>query len=470
MTFAITSLGLTSIAVKSIKLNSSNIKLQVGKTSTLKVTFTPANATNKKLTYISANKKIATVDKNGIIKGIKAGKTVITVNSSSNFKVVAKCNVTISQVAEPVKLTVWCEYQPGTIQTLNEVFKKLLPDIAVDVQRKEQLSDAMKLVGTDPAGAPDLFCYAHDKLGLWVTLGIIDPLDEYFPADKQADFVPMTLDAVKFNDKIYAMPMYYETLLFMYNKKLLDKAPATTDELLAMMKEKTKDGNYGFVEMYSSEYFAACWYNAFGGFMVNDKSEPGLNSQGFIDAMEYHKQFLPYLDKMGDWGTTCALFLAGKAASTINGPWFTTDVAKAGIELGVAPLPVVSSINKPLAPFSGVQGVHLVKVGNNKEAAIKVIKFLQQKDVSEALGMVVKVAPANLKAYDNEIIKNDPIIPVLKAAAAAAPPMAKVPAMDVMWTVTGNALVAITRNNADIKATLDAAQADAVALIAAMGK
>ena len=98
MTFAITSLGLASIAVKSIKLNTNNITLKVGKTYTLKVTITPANATDKKLTYSSANKKIATVDTKGKIKGIKAGKTVITVTSSSNKKAVAKCNVTISQV------------------------------------------------------------------------------------------------------------------------------------------------------------------------------------------------------------------------------------------------------------------------------------------------------------------------------------------------------------------------------------
>jgi hypothetical protein len=98
MTFAATSLGFASIAVKSIKLNSSKISLQIGKTLTLKVTITPADATNKKFTYSSGNKNIATIDKNGKIKGIKAGKTVITVTSSSNKKAAAKCNVTISQV------------------------------------------------------------------------------------------------------------------------------------------------------------------------------------------------------------------------------------------------------------------------------------------------------------------------------------------------------------------------------------
>ena len=80
--------------------------MQVGKTSTLKVIITPTNATNKKLTYLSANTKIATVDKNGNIKGIITGKTVITVTSSSNKKAVAKCNVTVSQVDRNINLAV----------------------------------------------------------------------------------------------------------------------------------------------------------------------------------------------------------------------------------------------------------------------------------------------------------------------------------------------------------------------------
>ena len=46
MTFAVTSLGLTSITVKSIKLNATKITLQAGKTYALKVTITPTNATN----------------------------------------------------------------------------------------------------------------------------------------------------------------------------------------------------------------------------------------------------------------------------------------------------------------------------------------------------------------------------------------------------------------------------------------
>ena len=54
-----------------------------GKTVKLKtvVTAVPNKASNKKVSYKSSNSKIATVSKSGVIKGIKPGKTKITVTS-----------------------------------------------------------------------------------------------------------------------------------------------------------------------------------------------------------------------------------------------------------------------------------------------------------------------------------------------------------------------------------------------------
>lgn len=50
------------------------------------VTVTPNKAKNKKVTYKSSNKKIATVSSKGVIKGIKTGTAKITVTSKKNKK------------------------------------------------------------------------------------------------------------------------------------------------------------------------------------------------------------------------------------------------------------------------------------------------------------------------------------------------------------------------------------------------
>lgn len=73
-----------------IKTNKKSYSVKVGKKVTIKTTVT--NANGKKVTYKSANKKIATVSKKGVVKGIKKGKTTITIKCN---KVSKKVQVTV---------------------------------------------------------------------------------------------------------------------------------------------------------------------------------------------------------------------------------------------------------------------------------------------------------------------------------------------------------------------------------------
>lgn len=95
MAIILPAFALSSVAVKSIKLNSSKVTIQVSKTYAIDVIFSPVNATQKMLIYSTANKNVATVDSKGVIKGIKPGKTVITVSSKTNSKILTKCNITV---------------------------------------------------------------------------------------------------------------------------------------------------------------------------------------------------------------------------------------------------------------------------------------------------------------------------------------------------------------------------------------
>lgn len=81
--------------VKSLKLSAKSKTLKVRKSYKLKVTIKPKNATNKKVTYQSSNKKVAAVSKSGKITAKKKGKVTITVTSKSNPKVKAKCKITV---------------------------------------------------------------------------------------------------------------------------------------------------------------------------------------------------------------------------------------------------------------------------------------------------------------------------------------------------------------------------------------
>ena len=74
--------------------------------------------------------------------------------------------------------------------------------------------------------------------------------------------------------------------------------------------------SYVFVEQHSTSYNAAAWIQGFGGYLINENREPGLNLPQTVEAMEYHKQFVSYMPADGEYNTVTTLFTEGKAAST----------------------------------------------------------------------------------------------------------------------------------------------------------
>lgn len=72
------------------------------------VTVVPSNANNKGLTYSSSNKKVATVNSKGIIKGIKAGTVTITAKAKDGSRKAVKLTVKVKNppISDNTKLTI----------------------------------------------------------------------------------------------------------------------------------------------------------------------------------------------------------------------------------------------------------------------------------------------------------------------------------------------------------------------------
>lgn len=81
-------------AKKSITLKATTATVKVGSTTTIKIKNTKG-LKNKKVTYKSSNKKIATVTSKGVVKGIKAGTATITITSKEDKSVKAKFKVKV---------------------------------------------------------------------------------------------------------------------------------------------------------------------------------------------------------------------------------------------------------------------------------------------------------------------------------------------------------------------------------------
>lgn len=373
----------------------------------------------------------------------------------------------------PVTLMIWHDKEDAVATVLQEELDKLQPAIIVQMERKSGLTEALKLVGNDPRSAPDMYFFAHDKLGVYSEMGILSPITEFVAADDLSGFLPMTIEAATYKDNIYQLPIYFETLLFMYNRALMsdDEVPTTTEELYQFMLSGA-GGRYGFIEQHSTAYYSAGWIHGFGGSIVSQDGESLLYMPETISALEYHLKFVSRMPGESEYATVNTLFREGRAASTIGGPWLVPTVRDSGIDLGLAPMPIVDETGLPIAPYSGVQGLHVLRVAAEnpaKNAAIKeVLNLLLNTDLGIAMAKASGCAPALLACYDFDEVKNDEMVMMMYDTAQSSVPMPNIPEMDVMWNVVGDLLADVNMRERDVEEAVADAQRRAEDLIRAM--
>ncbi len=370
------------------------------------------------------------------------------------------------------KLVIWHDKEEAVIETLEAHLQEKVPELEIVFEKKTSLTDSLKLVGNDPNAAPDLFIFAHDKIGVFAEMGILAPISEVAGEEVLENALPMTVKAATYKDTVYQLPLYFETLLFMYNEKYMqqDEVPATTDELLSYMEKNTGRGRYGFVEQHSTAYYSAAWIHGFGGTIIAEDGTPFPEEEAVKEALLYHLEFVKLMPGETEYSTVNTLFLEGKADATIGGPWMVPSAREAGIELGIAPMPTVSDTNLPLAPYSGVQGVYVLKnAATNKTEAVKqLLTALSDEKIGIDLALASGCAPANELCYNDPSVADDEMVQAMRTTAEIAVPMSNIPEMDVMWTVTGNLLTDVNLSGKDIDESFDEALKQAEDLIKAM--
>ena len=99
-----------------ITLSPQALNLSVGGNATVTAELTPANTTDT-VTWSVAEPSVATVDANGVVTGVAAGRTTLT--ARANDTVSAEVSITVSGSAEPsTDPYVYFEYADGSIQQM----------------------------------------------------------------------------------------------------------------------------------------------------------------------------------------------------------------------------------------------------------------------------------------------------------------------------------------------------------------
>lgn len=377
--------------------------------------------------------------------------------------------------AEATEISIWHDGDEAIMGVIEEQVNGALSadNITVKFEKKSGLTDQIKLYGNDETSGPDLYMYAHDSLGTFVEMGVLAPITDVIDKNVYADMLPMTQEAGTYKDEQYMLPIYFETLLFMYNKDLWNgEVPSTTEELYAYMQENTDvaAGTYALVNQHSTAYNVAPFINGFGGYIIDKDANPGLNAEGTKEAISYNKKFAE-LEADGDYNTVTTLFNEGKAAAIIGGPWLVSGIRDAGIDLGIKSLADFTLPNgNGMAPYSGVQGVGVMKhaAEAKKDAVAKVLAALADPEVGVALAEKASCAPANQKSYETESVANDEMIAAMRRTAETAEPMPNIPEMSVMWGPAESLLAAVNKSGEDLDSVAEQYQKEAETAIADM--
>ena len=376
----------------------------------------------------------------------------------------------------PVEVKIWHDGDEAIMQTIADQVNSQLEEhgITVTFEKKTDMPSQLKLYGNDPANGPDMYFYAHDVLGTFVAMDILAPLTDVIDtASVLAKALSLTVEAGQLDETQYLLPVYFETLVFIYNKDLWEgDIPTTTEDLYDYMAAHTDTaaGTYAVVNQHTNAYNVSPFINGFGGYVISEDGMPGLNDPKTIEAAEYNKKFAA-LESDGDYNTVTTLFNEGKAAAIIGGPWLTSGIEAAGIDYGIVSLADIKLPNgNGMAPFSGIQGAGVLKIAlpDKKEAIAKVLTAMASPEVGVALATKSGCAPANSKSYEDEQVASNEMIAAIQKTASTARPMPNIPEMNVMWSPAESMFVAINKNGEDVAKAAADAQAAAEQAIADM--
>ena len=132
-----------AIPVTGVVLNRSEVTLLKGDSVTLSAKLTPDNATNNNVTWTSSRPEVAKVNENGVVTGLKAGKTTITVKTKDGNKT-DKCEITVENITVDVEeITLNTEELTMTLNETKQLTATITPANATNKKIRWTTSDKM---------------------------------------------------------------------------------------------------------------------------------------------------------------------------------------------------------------------------------------------------------------------------------------------------------------------------------------
>ena len=368
--------------------------------------------------------------------------------------------------ADPNSVLLWHAYSGAEQEALRDSVARIEQEHGITVRLVSVPYEAFadKLTAAIPNGnGPDLFVFAHDRIGHWTANHLIEPLEYYVDDRIAARYAFEAISAMSYEGSLYGLPLAVKSVALFYRTDILTEPPTQTDQFFAMdaLYKGDWDG-YPLVYENTNLYPHAPWLHGFGGSLFDkDGTRTSLATPEAVAALSFARKL--DRDRVVPGGVdarmVATLFNEGKAAMAISGPWFQNDI-NPEVPWAVATLPIVSETGLAAKPFLGVEGILMSSRARNKDRAFAVLEALTSD--AEAVfraGKAKQIVP-NQAAYSDKTISENAALMAFRKQLDSTVPMSASPLMRSVWTPYQNALLKVIDQGADVADALRSAESE----------
>jgi len=370
---------------------------------------------------------------------------------------------TDSAEGDSTPITVWVDIERKP--ALEDVAKSFTKDTGIEVKlvTKDFGTVDQDFISQVPTGkGPDVIVSPHDKLGSYVSAGVVAPLELGDVAD---GFAQSAIQAMTYDGKVYGVPYSIENVALVRNTDLAPNAASTFDEVIA--NGQAAGTEYPFLVGLSPEqgdpYHLYPLQTSFGSQVFAQNADGSYDPSQLVLGDQAGDAFAAWLATQGAAGSGVInanidgdkakeFFLAGKSPYYLTGPWNVPAIKDAGIKYAIDPLP--SAGGQEAKPFIGVNGFFLSSKSENALAATNfIVNYLSTEDAQMSLYEVGGRPPALTSAYEKAAADDADVAAFGKIGQTGAP-MPAIPEMGAVWSDWGNAELSIIKGEGGDPATV----------------
>ena len=352
------------------------------------------------------------------------------------------------------------------VVSLTEAYMADNEGVMIEVLNKETEALREDFQNASLAGdPPQLLWTVNDHAGPFVTADLIRPLDEYFDFD-------LYVDSVVLNEQTYGVPISSGNhLMLLYNRDIIDNAPSSTDELLAMGDDLSQQDVWTIVWNQIEPFWLVPWLGGFGGTVfAEDGVSPTLNTRAMVQALDFLAELKEHdlTPPETDYDGADTLFKEGKAAMIVNGDWSLGDYRNTlGSSLGVARLPQISATGQYPAPYTSGKYFMVPQDIDDEMLAtvIDFIAFATSYDNQIALVETLTRLPGLRAALNDQAVVSDALLKGSSEQISFGTPMPSVIEMRCNWDAMKPELNAVLSGQKSPSDAASAMQSSAEACI-----